>query len=91
MKERLHLYAQPHPEVEEDEKAKGEDEEEEGGELVKRVVLVVKVLLHIFQAEKGCGLIKIVSPDVFLPVGKYSHQGEHRRPSRQECLLFCCC
>ena len=49
--ERLHLYAQPHPEVEEDEKAKGEDEEEEGGELVKRVVLVVKVLLHIFQAE----------------------------------------
>ena len=52
MKERLHLYAQPHPEVEEDEKAEGEDEEEEGGELVKRVVLVVKVLLHIFQAEK---------------------------------------
>ena len=47
----MYLYAQPHPEVEEDQEAKRKDEEEEGGELVKRVVLVVKVLLHIFQAE----------------------------------------
>ena len=36
----LYLYAQPHPEVEEYEKAKRENEEEEGGQLMKRVVLI---------------------------------------------------
>ena len=44
----MYLYAQPHPEVEEDQEAKRKDEEEKGGELVEWVVLM-SVLLLLFS------------------------------------------
>ena len=47
----MYLYAQPHPEVEEDQEAKRKDEEEKGGELVEWVVLMSVCLLLFFPGN----------------------------------------